>query len=190
MTEQNAGPRAEPVARRRRYESSIASVRRSLKARSDAKRTRAARLADWLTTFFGSMPFLAGNCIWFAAWIAVNTGLVPGVPAFDPFPFGLLTMIVSLEAIILAIVVLISQNRAARTADLREEVALQVEEISEQEVTKLLALMVALLEKNGIDLAHDRELWDMLEPTDMEQITDQLEEEVLGTSTNSSQEGN
>jgi uncharacterized membrane protein len=83
-----------------------------------------------------------------------------------------------LEAIILAIIVLISQNRAARIADLREEVALQVEEISEQEVTKLLELMVQLLEKHGIDTSQDEELREMLEPTDTEKLAEVLEDEV------------
>ncbi len=124
------------------------------------------------------MPFLVVNCLWFVVWIVVNLGLIPSLPVFDPFPFGLLTMIVSLEAIILAIIVLISQNRAARIADLREEVALQVEEISEHEITKLLELMVKLLQKQGIDISQDEELREMLEPTDTEKLTQVLEEEV------------
>jgi uncharacterized membrane protein len=184
MTEHSAQPQAgaaDFAAARRQYEDSIADVRSSLKARADAKRSLSARLADRMTAAFGSMPFLVANCVWFAAWMAINLELVPGVPTFDPFPFGLLTMIVSLEAIILAIVVLISQNRAARIADLREEVALQVEEISEQEVTKLLRLMVRLMQKQGIDLSQDQELWKMLEPTDTDKITEILEEEVAAT---------
>jgi uncharacterized membrane protein len=150
----------------------------SLKARANAQRSFAARLADQLTIVFGSMTFLLVNAVWFAVWIVINLGWIPGVPAFDPFPFGLLTMIVSLEAIILAIIVLISQNRAARIAELREEVALQVEEISEQEVTKLLELMVQLLEKQGVDVSQDNELRAMLQPTDTEKLTEELEKEV------------
>src|SRR5688572_23813962 len=69
--------------------------------------SRSLRLADLITTFAGSMPFVTLHVAWFAAWIAIN--LV--APAFDPFPFGLLTMIVSLEAIFLSTFVLISQNR-------------------------------------------------------------------------------
>jgi uncharacterized membrane protein len=162
----------------KQYRTTIASMRKSLKARADAKRGLAARLADSMTRGFGSMPFLVVNCLWFVVWIVVNLGLIPSLPVFDPFPFGLLTMIVSLEAIILAIIVLISQNRAARIADLREEVALQVEEISEHEITKLLELMVKLLQKQGIDISQDEELREMLEPTDTEKLTQVLEEEV------------
>jgi uncharacterized membrane protein len=167
-----------PTEDKEQYQRSIASIRRSFRARANAKRSLAERLADHLTTGFGSMVFLVVNCLWFVVWIVSNLGLIPGLPAFDPFPFGLLTMVVSLEAIILAIIVLISQNRAARIADLREEVALQVEEISEQEVTKLLELMAKLLEKQGVDLSQDEELREMLQPTDTEKLTQVLEEEV------------
>jgi uncharacterized membrane protein len=164
--------------RRRQFVDSIDLIRKSVKARENEKRGTGERLADNLTSWFGSMAFLIGNFVWFLVWILVNTNLVPGVPAFDPFPFGLLTMIVSLEAIFLAIVVLVSQNRAARIADLREEIALQVEEINEQEVTKLLSLMVRMLEHQGIRCDDDEELQAMLKPTDTEQLEKALEKEV------------
>lgn len=156
----------------------VAALKRSLKARANARRGFAARLADRMTIGFGSMLFLTINCIWFVVWMVVNLGWIPGVPAFDPFPFGLLTMVVSLEAIILAIVVLISQNRAARIAELREEVSLQIEEISEQEITKLLELMVLLLERQGVDVSQDGLLHAMLQPTDTDKLTETLEKEV------------
>jgi len=160
------------------FEQSIATIRHTLKARANDKSGVAERLADQMTLGFGSMIFLVANCIWFVVWMVINLGWIPRVPSFDPFPFGLLTMIVSLEAIILAIIVLISQNRAARIADLREEVALQVEEISEQEITKILELLVQLLDRQGIDLARDKELHNMLRPTDTDRLTDALEKEV------------
>jgi len=160
------------------FENSIATIRHSLKARANEKSGIAERVADQMTLGFGSMVFLIANCIWFLVWMVINLGWIPGVPAFDPFPFGLLTMIVSLEAIILAIIVLISQNRAARIADLREEVALQVEEISEQEVTKILELLVQFLDNQGMDLSKDKELQTMLRPTDTDRLTEALEKEV------------
>ncbi len=167
-----------PQEARKSIDRTADAIQQSVKARANVKRTLSERLADEMTAGFGSMLFLIANCVWFAAWIAVNTGLIHGLPEFDPFPFGLLTMIVSLEAIILAIVVLISQNRAARIADLREEVALQVEEISEREVTKLLELMVQLLRKEGVDVGKDDELRAMLQATDTEQLAKRLEQEV------------
>jgi uncharacterized membrane protein len=75
--------------------------------RASRQASRSLRLADVITTFSGSMRFVGLHVAWFAGWVAIN--LVG--PAFDPFPFGLLTMIVSLEAIFLSTFVLISQNR-------------------------------------------------------------------------------
>src|SRR5215213_1447612 len=97
---------------------------RSLKAKADSRRTRADRIADWLVEHSGTMKFLLLNVAWVAVWIAANVGILPA-PRFDPFPFGLLTLILSIEAIVLSIAVLISQNREARIADLRSEVNLQ-----------------------------------------------------------------
>lgn len=77
--------------------------------------------ADGITGFAGSMRFVYIHLIWFGAWIALNVGLAGVDHEFDKFPFGLLTMIVSLEAIFLATFVMISQNRQAARADLRSQ---------------------------------------------------------------------
>lgn len=151
----------------------------SLKAKTDAKRTLSAKIADALTQGSGSMTFFILNFVWFAVWIVINTGMIPGIPVFDPFPFGLLTMIVSLEAIGLAIVVLISQNRAAHIADLREEIDLRMDMIAEEEITKLLCIVVKLAEKHGIDLSGDEDLQAMLEPTNTDEIEEILEKEIV-----------
>lgn len=130
-------------------------VIKSFKAKADAKRSPAEKFADLLTTRFGTVTFLALNMTWFVVWILWNTGNLPGLTAFDPFPFGLLTMVVSLEAIFLAIIVLISQNREARVNELREEVDLQINMIAEEEITRLLKLVLLLCEKEGIKLDDD-----------------------------------
>ncbi len=154
---------------------------RSLKARQDAKRSRSEKIADFMTTIFGSVAFLIVNILWFIFWFIINLKLIPAISVFDPFPFGLLTVIVSLEAIALAIFVLISQNRASKIADLREEIDLQVDMLTERELTKLMQLVCAIAEKQGIDLSHDEELQTMLEPTSMGKIEHALEKQVLGT---------
>ncbi len=151
---------------------------KSVKGRADEKRKLSERIADALTLGFGSMAFLVLNVVWFIVWIVINVGLIPGIEPFDPFPFGFLTMVVSLEAIALAIIVLMSQNRAAKIADLREEVDLQVDMMAEQELTKLLQLVTMLAEKQGIDLRHDEELQEMVQPSDHSQIEQALEQEV------------
>lgn len=151
---------------------------RSFEARANENRTSIEKIADMMTSRFGSMEFLSINAVWFFIWITINTGLVPIVPIFDPFPFGLLTMTVSLEAIFLAITVLISQNRAAKIDDLRDEIDLQINTISEEEITKMIELQLLLLKKNGIDVSKDPELQQMLEPVDKEKIEESLKREI------------
>ena len=170
-------PHEETVQRRRR-------AIKSFKAKADAKRTPVEKFADFLTAKFGTVTFLALNFIWFTVWILINTGKIPSVEMFDPFPFGLLTMIVSLEAIGLAIIVLISQNREARISELREEIELQLNTISETEVTKLINLMALLLEKQGFKIDDDPELKKMLKPIDSAELARQLENELAPTSKN------
>jgi len=94
------------------------------------------RIADWISWFSGSMWFLLINAIWFIVWIAVNT-MPLGVPQFDPYPFGLLTMIVSLEAIFLSCFVLISQNRQAEKDRVRSDIEYDVNIKAELEVAHL-----------------------------------------------------
>lgn len=153
-------------------------VIRSFNADTNAKRSVSEKIADTLTSKFGSMLFLSINIIWFGFWIVINLGIIPGINAFDPYPFGFLTMVVSLEAIILAIVVLVSQNRAATIADVREEVTLQMDIIIERELTKTLQLVAKIADKQGIDLSHDPELKTMLKAIDVTEIEEILEDEI------------
>ncbi len=154
-------------------------ILRTIKAKTDARRTQSERLADWMTSTFGTMSFLIGNAIVFLLWILINTNSIPGIPAFDPFPFSLLTTIVSLEAIILAVFVLISQNRTVKVDDLREEIHLQINLIAEKEITKLMKMTAILLEKNGVDVIHDQELQALIKPISEEEIERKLEKEIL-----------
>ncbi|MEO8378635.1 MAG: DUF1003 domain-containing protein [Acidobacteriota bacterium] len=94
------------------------------------------KVADWIAWFSGSMAFLLLNAVWFIGWIAINT-LPLGLSHFDPFPFGLLTMIVSLEAIFLSCFVLISQNRQAEKDHVRSDVEYEVNIKAELEVAHL-----------------------------------------------------
>ena len=98
--------------------------------------TPVQRVADWIAWFSGSMPFLALNLGWFGIWIIVNSFDV-GISRFDPYPFGLLTMIVSLEAIFLSIFVLISQNRQSEKDRVRANIEYEVNVKAELEVGEL-----------------------------------------------------
>lgn len=154
-------------------------VFRSIKAKADAKRTKTEKIADWMTQSGGSVKFLTVSVLLFVFWIFVNTGLIKVIPIFDPFPFIFLTTFVSLEAIILATFVLISQNRNIKIDDLREEVDLQINLMAQKEITKVMRMLALLLEKNGIDLSQDPELKRMVRPISEEEIEKRLEKEIL-----------
>jgi uncharacterized membrane protein len=94
------------------------------------------RIADWIAWFSGSMPFLMINGGWFIIWISLNSFLL-GATAFDPYPYGLLTMIVSLEAIFLSCFVLISQNRQAEKDRVRSDIEYEVNIKAELEIAHL-----------------------------------------------------
>jgi uncharacterized membrane protein len=100
-------------------------------------RTIVQKAADWIAEFSGSIPFFLINAGFFFVWIVINTGLIPGIPAFDPFPFGLLTMSVSLEAIFLSIFVLIAQNRQAAKDRVRSDIEYDVNLKAELEIAHL-----------------------------------------------------
>ncbi len=110
--------------------------------------------ADGITALAGSMLFVFLHVAWFGGWIVWNAGWL-GLPAFDEPPFGLLTIIVSLEAIFLSTFVLISQNRAARQSDRRSHIDLQLNMLAEQEVTRLIAMVADIHEKLGIENRED-----------------------------------
>jgi CRP/FNR family transcriptional regulator, cyclic AMP receptor protein len=110
---------------------------RNVNQEMEDKRTTVQKAADWIAAFSGSILFLAIHIVIFATWIVVNLGWIPGVPAFDPFPYGLLTMVVSLEAIILSVFVLLSQNRQAAKESVRADIEYDVNLKAELEVAHL-----------------------------------------------------
>jgi CRP/FNR family cyclic AMP-dependent transcriptional regulator len=111
-------------------------VSRNLNEEMEVHSTFLQKIADWLAWFSGSMPFLISHTFWFIVWVSLNTFIL-GDQAFDPFPFGLLTMIVSLEAIFLACFVLISQNRQAEKDKIRADIEYEVNIKAELEVAHL-----------------------------------------------------
>ncbi|HEY8165416.1 MAG TPA: DUF1003 domain-containing protein [Gemmatimonadaceae bacterium] len=142
---------------------------RAIKASHSGDETAMQVLAHRLTDIASSTSFFVFHVIAFGVWIIWNLGIA-GLPQFDPFPFGLLTMIVSLEAIFLSIFVLMTQSRESAIAELREELALQVNLRMEEEVTKTLHLVAGLYSRLGKTLAEDPELAEMLQPLDARRI--------------------
>jgi uncharacterized membrane protein len=145
----------------------------AIKAQHAASRSSISRIADKLNATAASTTFLVLHAIWFIGWILWNTGMFGGEP-FDPFPFGLLTMVVSLEAIFLSIFVLMAQKRESAIGELREEISLQVALRLEEEVTKTLQLVAGLYTRLGHKVAEDPELHEMLQPLNVAAIEREL----------------
>lgn len=143
---------------------------KSFEAKSLGQRSILTQISDDLTAICGSVTFLVLHVFFFFGWITANIGWYrPYIPEFDPYPFGFLTLVVSLEAIFLAIFILVSQNRSAYVSTLREEVHLRVNLIAEEEITKALHVLAELRAKMGIR-DRDPELQEMLERTDTNYI--------------------
>lgn len=150
---------------------------KSFEAKSLKSRSFLTQVADDLTEAFGSTTFLFLNAIFFVVWIIINAEIIPGLPAFDPFPYGLLTMAVSLEAIFLSIFVLVSQNRSSYISSIREEVHLRVNLIAEEEITKVLEVLAEMRKEMGIK-KQDQELEEMLRRIDTNYIERSILEQI------------
>jgi uncharacterized membrane protein len=114
--------------------------------------------------------FLNLNTLLFIGWVVWNLGWIPGLEVFDPFPFGLLTMAVSLEAIVLSTIVLISQNRAARIADIRSEIDLQVNIQAEKQIAKVLDELKEMQDRMQGVFPKDPDLERLKEPLNVERL--------------------
>ena len=120
-----------------------------LRLKAAGERGLQDRIADVITSFSGRMIFAYVHIVWFAVWILLNTGSF-GVRPFDPFPYGLLTMVVSLEAIFLSTFVLISQNRMGEESERRADLDLHIGLLTEHELTRVLQMLDAVQDKLGI----------------------------------------
>ncbi len=159
------------MPQRRRERTTVRGVKRRMpvfSAEMNRKRSVSERIADFLTDSFGTIAFFNVNAVLFLAWILVNSNLISGFTPFDPYPYGMLTMVVSLEAIFLSIIVLISQNRAAKIADLREELDFQVNVTAEQEITQILRMIervekkLLVKEKDPAEVERMKEVLDLV----------------------------
>jgi len=151
------------------------NIRTMIRLRVKASRERQPqdRVADAITAFSGSMAFVYLHIAWFSAWVLLNTGHV--IHAFDPFPYGLLTMIVSLEAIFLSTLVLITQNRLSREEQQRADLDLHIGLLTEHELTRVLQMLDVIQEKLGIENHSASELADLEMETKPEDVLAEIE---------------
>ena len=152
------------------------NIRTIIDLRLQAARARGLqdRLADAITAFSGRMGFVYAHVLWFGLWFVLNTGRF-GVPAFDHFPYGLLTMVVSLVAIFLATFVLISQNRLSAEAEHRADLDLHIGLLTEHELTRVLQMLDIMQDKMGIENHADSELADLEMETRPEDVLAEIE---------------
>jgi uncharacterized membrane protein len=142
--------------------------------REEKTATREERLAQAITDFTGSMPFVYLHLAVFGFWIVANLEWVPGIPAWDA-SFVVLAMVASVEAIFLSTFVLISQNRMAAAADKRADLDLQINLLAEHEVTKLVALVSAMAKQLGVRSDVDHEVDELKRDVAPEAVLDKIE---------------
>ena len=125
------------------------------------------------------MGFLLTQSILIAGWSLINLNMIPGLKAFDPFPFGVLALVVSSEGVFLTIFVLISQNRMARQSERRSHLDLQVGMLSEQELTTMLQMLQKLCQHVGVDVGcAKQEVQSFSETTDVHKLASELQEKL------------
>ncbi len=131
-------------------------------------------VAEAIANFCGSMIFVWVHVVWFGGWVLINVS--PGIKHIDPFPFTFLTLVVSLEAIFLSTFILISQNHDTRISERRNHLDLQINLLSEQENTKMIAILQAIAAKVGADLSQDPHLQALSEETEPERLVQQIDQ--------------
>jgi uncharacterized membrane protein len=156
------------------------SLKRSIEALEDRRRqeaafaTRQERLAEAITSFTGSMPFVYLHVALYVAWILANLGFMPGIPMFDP-SFVILAMEASVEAIFLSTFVLISQNRSAAAANKRADLDLHINLLAEHELTKLTEVVMAMATRLDVQVGNRAEIEEVKKDVAPEAVLDALD---------------
>jgi uncharacterized membrane protein len=151
-----------------------------LEEESQKDRTTADRISDVIAGFVGSIPFVVLHLIWFGIWVTINIGGVASRWRFDPYPFALLCMLVSLEGVLLSTFVLIKQNRMGKRADHRSHLDLQVNLLAEKEVTKILQMQRLICRRLGIEEAEaDAEVAELSHVTAVENLAHEVDKKLL-----------
>jgi uncharacterized membrane protein len=143
------------------------------------QRTTADRISDTIADFVGSIPFVVMHLLWFGFWVLINATSFLQRFRFDPYPFALLCMLVSLEGVLLSTFVLIKQNRMSLRADQRSHLDLQVNLLSEKEITKILQLQRLICERLDIKAAtEDKEVKELSGVTAVDNIAHEINEKI------------
>lgn len=151
----------------------------TLEAKFQSNKSSTEAIADGITSVVGTLSFVIWHVVVFAGWIVWNSGKIPGLTPFDPFPFVLMTLMVSFEGVILATFVLIKQNGMARASDRRDHLNLQVDLLAEQEVTKVLQAVQRLCAHFGIEeIVNDPEAEHLAKETAIDKLARHVDEKL------------
>ena len=143
------------------------------------RRTLTERVSNVITKLVGNVGFLVAQLLLVSGWCLVNVHVIPGLKAFDPFPFGVLALVVSSESVFLTIFVLISQSRMARQSERRSHLDLQVGMLSEQELTTILKMLQKLCQHVGVNVdSSKQEVQSFSKTTDVHKLASELEEKL------------
>ena len=143
------------------------------------RRTPTERVSDAMTKLVGNLGFLVAHLIVISGWSLLNLHVIPGLKPFDPFPFGILALVVSSESVFLTIFVLISQSRMARQSERRSHLDLQVGMLSEQELTTILQMLQKLCQHVGVNVdSSKQEIQSFSKTTDVHELATELEDKL------------
>jgi uncharacterized membrane protein len=176
MATANPSIPAQSAEARQAIRRNIEAVAR-LEAEFDRSRSLADRVADRVATFSGTVAFVLVHAGVFGLWIVWNLGLIPGAHKFDPFPFLLLSVAVSLEAIFLSTFVLMKQTRMSKRADQRAHLDLQINLLAEREMTLVLQMLQRISTRLGVRLSGE-EIEELSEETSLESLATEIQERL------------
>jgi uncharacterized membrane protein len=143
------------------------------------RRTLTERVSDVITKLVGNLGFLLAHLLLILGWSLVNLHVIPWLKPFDPFPFGVLALVVSSESVFLTIFVLISQSRMAHQSERRSHLDLQVGMLSEQELTTILQMLQKLCQHVGVNVDYSKqEVLSFSKTTDVHKLASELEDKL------------
>ena len=140
------------------------------------RRSRVEKIGDWIARYFGSLWFIAAHVVFFTAWVVANARVLPGVDAFDPYPFPFFGFVVGIEFIFLTTFVLMNQNLQSKRQEHWGHLTLQVALLTEQEVTKSMQMLHLICQHLGLENpAADEESKDLAQPTPLAELVEEIE---------------
>ena len=145
-----------------------------MRKQEEGRRNWAERMSDAISGFAGSIWFVVFSLAFFGLWLVLNLPFVP-FPKWDPYPFVMLAMLSSVEAIFLSTFILITQNRMQKLADRRAELDLQISLLSEHEMTEAIKLIDAIARKLGVDRPADNDIDDAARDIDPKKVVREIE---------------